>query len=169
MTPSLTFPQAGNGEGIFALLLLFRVQYDAQKAERLGGSQEPWGERMWITKGTVPVAASLGFVCAVTAVLWYLKLATAGPEHPLFFYLVPLSLVTFLFGRVPALLGVLTAAVCADFFLYDPLYTFDMPSRGEFGDLAWFGVLAVIVVKCAGELFRPATKVPATKSRFGAR
>ncbi len=124
---------------------------------------------MWIVKGTVPVAVSLSFVCVVTAVLWYLKLATAGPDHPVFFYLLPIALVTILYGSLPALLGVFTAAACADFFLYDPLYTFDISSRVELGDLACFAMLAIIGVKCASELFRPSAKIPAPKSRYGRR
>jgi len=124
---------------------------------------------MWIVKGAVPVAVSLSFVCVVTAVLWYLKLATAGPDHPVFFYLLPIALVMILYGSLPALLGVLTAAACADFFLYDPQYTFDISSRVELGDLACFAMLAVIGVKCASELFRPSAKTPAPKSRYGRR
>ena len=50
-------------------------------------------------------------------------------------------------------LGVFTATACADFFLYDPLYTFNIASRVEFGDLACFALLALIGVKCTSELF----------------
>ena len=124
---------------------------------------------MWIVRRAVAVAVSLAVVCVVTAVLWYLKLATAGPDHPVFFYLLPIALVTILYGSLPALLGVFTAAACADFFLYDPLYTFDISSRVELGDLACFAMLAVIGVKCASELFRPSAKIPAPKSRYGRR
>ncbi len=62
---------------------------------------------------------------------------------------------------LPALLAVFTAAACADFFLYDPIYSFDISSRVEFSDLARFSLLALITVKCASELFRPSEKIPA--------
>jgi K+-sensing histidine kinase KdpD len=104
-------------------------------------------------KRAVPIAVALAVVSAVTLVLWYFKLATIGPDHPVFFYLLPIGVVTMLYGSWPALLGVFTATACADFFLYDPLYTFSIDSRVEFGDLACFAMLALIAVKCTSELF----------------
>ncbi len=112
------------------------------------------------------VTVTLAVVSAVTAVLWYFKLATVGPEHPVFFYLLPIGVVMLLYGSLPALLAVFTAAACADFFLYDPIYSFDISSRVEFGDLTCFSLLALMTVKCASELFRPAEKLPAVKSRY---
>ena len=79
---------------------------------------------MSVMKGAISVAVTLAVVSAVTAVLWYFKLATVGPEHPVFFYLLPIGVVMLLYGSLPALLAVFTAAACADFFLYDPIYTF---------------------------------------------
>jgi K+-sensing histidine kinase KdpD len=122
---------------------------------------------MRIVRRALAVVVSLAVVSVVTAILWYLKLAIAGPDHPIFLYLLPIALVMILYGSLPALMGALTAAACADFFLYDPLYTFDIPSRVELGDLAFFAMLALIGVKCAAALFRPSAKVPATKSRYG--
>jgi K+-sensing histidine kinase KdpD len=121
---------------------------------------------MWIVKGAVPVAVVLTVVSAVTAVLWFFKLATIGPDHPVFFYLLPIALVTIFYGSVPALLGVVTAAACADYFLYDPIYSFDITTRVEFGDLACFTFLALIGVKCANELFWRPAKSSAPKSRY---
>jgi K+-sensing histidine kinase KdpD len=108
---------------------------------------------MWLLRGALPVAVALATVSAVTLVLWYFKLATIGPDHPVFFYLLPIGVVTMVYGSWPALLGVFTATACADFFLYDPLYTFNIASRVEFGDLACFALLALIGVKCTSELF----------------
>jgi hypothetical protein len=62
---------------------------------------------------------------------------------------------------------VFTATACADFLSYDPLYTLDVSSRLEFGDLACFTFLALIGVKCGSELFWPSSKVAASKSPFG--
>jgi K+-sensing histidine kinase KdpD len=121
---------------------------------------------MEILKRAVPVTVALAVVSAVTLVLLYFKLATFGPEHPVFLYLLPIALVTILYGRWPALLGVFTAAACADYFLYDPIYSFDISTRVEAGDLACFTFLALVGVKCASELFHPAVKLPAPKSRY---
>lgn len=121
---------------------------------------------MSVLKGAVPVAVTLAVVSAVTAVLWYFKLATFGPEHPVFFYLLPIGVLMFLYGSLPALLAVFVAAAAADYFLYDPLYSFNISSRVEFGDIACFALLGLMGVKCAYELFRPSAKMPQAKSRF---
>jgi len=116
---------------------------------------------MPIVKAMVAVAVTLAVVCAVTVILWHFKLMALGPEHPVFMYLLPIGLVMIFYGSLPALLAVFTAAACADYFLYDPLYSFVIDSRVEFGDLTCFTLLAVLGVKCAGELFRPGAKFPA--------
>ena len=122
---------------------------------------------MQFVKAAVPIVVALVTVSAVTAILLYFKLATVGPDHPVFFYLLPIAVVTIFYGSFPAFLGVLTATVCADYFLYDPLYTLSIASRQEFGDLACFAFLALIGVKCASELFWRSTTIPAPKSRYG--
>jgi len=122
---------------------------------------------MQIVKAAVRVAVALATVTAVTAVLWSFKLATVGPDHPVFFYLLPIALVMIFYGSFPALLSVLAATAYADYFLYDPLYSFNIASRAEFGDLACFAFLALMGVKCASELFWRSAKMPAPKSRYG--
>jgi K+-sensing histidine kinase KdpD len=112
----------------------------------------------------VPAALSLAIMSAITAALWYFKVE--GPAHPVFFYLLPIALVMIFYGSVPALLCVVTAAACADFFLYDPIYSFVISSRVEAGDLACFTFLALIGVKCTSELFWRSSDLPAPKSRF---
>ena len=117
---------------------------------------------MGFVKGAVPVAVSLAVVSAVTAVLWYIKHAAIGPpHHPVFFYLLPITLVAFVYGSRPGVLCAVTAIMCAAFFLYDPLYSFYVSNRLEIGELICFAVLALIGVKCAVELLRPITKLPA--------
>jgi K+-sensing histidine kinase KdpD len=137
-----------------------------QRAEKAVG-ELLWGEVMQLVKAALPVTVALAVVSAVTAVLLYFKLAMFGPDHPVFFYLLPIALVTIFYGSFPALLGVLTAALCADYFLYDPLYSFSISSRVEFGDLACFTFLALIGVKCASALFGRSANLPAPKSRYG--
>lgn len=113
----------------------------------------------------IPAGVSLTVIAVITAVLWYLKIATVSPHDPVFFYVLPIIVIAIVYGSRPALLGACTAFVCADYFLYDPLYSLDICSRQEFGDLACFSLLAGIGVKCAGELFRPSAKVSAAKFR----
>jgi len=126
-----------------------------------GAKTQAEGEWMSIKKGPIPVAVTLAVVCAVTAILWHFKLSALGPDHPVFIYLLPIGLVMIFYGSLPALLAVFLAAVCADYFLYDPLYSLLIDSRVELGDLTCFTFLAVLGVKCTGELFRPGAKIPA--------
>jgi K+-sensing histidine kinase KdpD len=122
---------------------------------------------MWIVKGAIPFAVTLAVVSVVTAILWYVKLAGVGPHHPVFSYLLPIALVAMLYGSVPAMLCTVIATVCAAFFLYDPIYSFSVANRLEYGDLICFTVLALIGVKCTVELLRPTAKIPAAKPRYG--
>jgi K+-sensing histidine kinase KdpD len=112
------------------------------------------------------VAVSLTVVSLVTAILWYFKRAGAGPLHPVFFYLLPIAVLTILCGRLPALLGASLATACSAYYLYDPVYSFQVTNRLEVGDLVCFGVLAVIGVHCTGELLRPPAGVPAVKAPY---
>jgi len=121
------------------------------------------GKRMWNRKGAGPIAASLAVIAAVTAILWYVKVEVAGPHHLVFFYLLPITLVAILYGSLPATLCALVALACAAFLLYDPVYSFYVSNPLEFGDLVCFALLALIAVKCTGELLRPLEKAPAAK------
>jgi K+-sensing histidine kinase KdpD len=127
------------------------------------------GKPMSLLARSVPAGVSVAVVAAVTGILWYLKLTEASPRDPVFFYLPPIVLIAMIYGGKPALLGALAAFACADFFLYDPLYSFDISTPVELGDLTCFSLLAVIGVKCATELFRPPTKVRATRAFPGRR
>ncbi|MGA8614420.1 MAG: DUF4118 domain-containing protein [Xanthobacteraceae bacterium] len=122
---------------------------------------------MRIKTRAIPVAVSLTVISFVTAILWYTKLSGAGPLHPVFFYLLPIALLTMLYGRLAALLCASLATLCSAFFLYDPVYSFHVTNRLEVGDLVCFAVLALIGVQCTSELFRPPTKVSAARSRYG--
>lgn len=117
----------------------------------------------------MPAAVSVTVVAGLTGILWYLRLTEGSPRNPAFFYVLPLMVVAIIYGSRPALLGVLAAFACADYFLYDPLYSFEFGSRGELGDLTCFSLLAIIGVKCVSELFGPAIKFPAARSYFERR
>jgi K+-sensing histidine kinase KdpD len=125
-------------------------------------------KRMRTVRRVIPVAVSLAVVSLVTAILWYLKLAGDGLHHPVFFYLLPIALLAMFYGSAPALLCASAATACAAYFLYEPLYSFHVANRLEVGDLICFAVLALIGVKCTGELLRPPAKAPAVNRAFQA-
>jgi K+-sensing histidine kinase KdpD len=123
---------------------------------------------MSIVKRVAPFAVTLGVIAGVTAALWYCKMAGFGPHHPVFAYLLPIALLALLYGSGPATLCAVLAALCAAFFLYDPIYSFQVANRLEYGDLICFTVLALLGVKCTAELSRPtAVEIMAAKPRFG--
>ncbi len=123
---------------------------------------------MSIVRRVLPFAVTLAVTAAATAILWYCKSAGVGPHHPVFAYLPPIAVLAFLYGSRPAMLCAVLAAPCAAFFLYEPLYSFQVSNRLEYGDLICFTVLALLGVKCAVELSRPtAVEILAAKPRFG--
>jgi K+-sensing histidine kinase KdpD len=124
-------------------------------------TQNGVGGRMRMMTRAMRITVSLAVVTLLTAVLWYFKRVGVGPLHPIFFYLLPVALLTMLCGRLPALLSASLATACSAYFLYDPIYSFHVTNRLEVGDLVCFAVLALIGVHCTGELLRPPAKAPA--------
>lgn len=108
---------------------------------------------LWARRAS-PVAVAIGAICVVTAILWYTGRIGVCPHDPVFFFLFPVTLVAIRYGSAPAFLAILASFACADFFLYDPLYTLDICSRAELGDLGFFSMLAALAVKAASQLSR---------------
>lgn len=113
---------------------------------------------MHILKSAVPVAVALVVVSAVTAILWVVRVKAVGPQHLVFFYLLPTAFVAVLYGSLPAMLAAILATICGAYFLYDPLYSFSVANPLELGELLWFAGLALIGAKCTADLLRPALR-----------
>jgi K+-sensing histidine kinase KdpD len=92
--------------------------------------------RVRVLKGVYPLAASLGVMAAVTAILWRLTLVIDGADRLVYLYLFPVALITALFNGRLALLCAAVAIVCADYFLQAPLYDLANEDPLEYGDLA---------------------------------
>jgi len=118
---------------------------------------------MWLVKRAVPVAVALAIVAAVTAVLWVVRLESVGPQHLVFFYLLPTALVAVLYGSLAAMLCAVVATLCAAYFLYDPLYSFSVANPLELGELFCFIGVASIGAKCTADLLRPAMNMNPTR------
>jgi K+-sensing histidine kinase KdpD len=119
---------------------------------------------MGILRRAAPVALVLAVVSVVTAVLWFIRISVVGPQHLVFFYLLPIALVATLYGSFPAMLYGIAATLCAAFFLYDPLYSFYVSSPLDVGELVWFVGLALIGAKCAADLLQPPLALPRQNS-----
>jgi K+-sensing histidine kinase KdpD len=115
---------------------------------------------MGIFSRAAPVAMALAVVAIVTAVLWFIRISVVGPQHLVFFYLLPIALVATLYGSLPAMLYGIAAALCAAFFLYDPIYSFYVTSPLDIGELVCFVGLALIGAKCAADLLQPLLTLP---------
>ena len=111
---------------------------------------------MQLLKAATPVAVALAVVFTATMVLWVVKLESVGPQHLVFFYLLPTALIAVLYGSLPAMLCAVAATICAAYFLYDPLYSFSVTNPLEMGELFCFAGLALIGAKCTADLLRPA-------------
>jgi K+-sensing histidine kinase KdpD len=122
---------------------------------------------MLIVKRAVPVFVALAVMSVVTALLWLVRISAVAPQHLVFFYLFPTALVATLYGSAPAAVCAIAAAMCAAFFLYEPLYSFYIYSPLDLGELGCFVGLALIGAKCTADLLRPAVQAvqrnPVTK------
>ena len=110
---------------------------------------------MGIFRRVALVALIFAVLSVVTAVLWFIRSSAVGPQHLVFFYLLPIALVATLYGSLLATLYGIAATFCAAFFLYDPLYSFYVASPLDVGELVCFVGQALIGAKCASDLLQP--------------
>ena len=115
---------------------------------------------MGIFRRAAPVALVFAVVSVVTAILWFIRISAVGPQHLVFFYLLPIALVATLYGSFLAMLYGIAATLCAAFFLYDPLYSFYVASPLDVGELVCFVGVALIGAKCAADLLQPLAALP---------
>jgi K+-sensing histidine kinase KdpD len=107
-------------------------------------------------RGIFPIAASLGLMSVVTAILWHLNLNSGGAHGLVYIYLFPVALIAALFNGRIAVWCTVMALACADLFLQEPLYSFANDNPREYGDLIYFAILAVTAIKFIRALMRPA-------------
>lgn len=113
------------------------------------------GAKMRVLKGLMPIAASLGLMSVVTALLWQVNQTAAGSHALVYIYLFPVALIAALYNGRIAVLSAAVALVGADYFLQEPIYSFANDNPREYGDLVYFALLAVTAIKVIRELVRP--------------
>jgi K+-sensing histidine kinase KdpD len=113
------------------------------------------GAEMRVLKGLMPIAASLGLMSVVTALLWQINQTAAGSHALVYIYLFPVALIAALYNGRIAVLSAAVALICADYFLQEPLYSLANNNPREYGDLVCFALLAVTAIKFIRELVRP--------------
>lgn len=98
--------------------------------------------------------SSCALVTALTFVLWAIKVQASEPTHLIFFYLLPITIVTFAFGTIVGLISGIVAGILGFYFLYDPIYTFQFVDVREIGEMTWFLLLVLLGTKCVAEIRR---------------
>ena len=110
---------------------------------------------MRVLNGMMPIAASLGLMSVVTALLWQVNQTAASSHALVYIYLFPVALIAALYNGRIAVLSAAVALVGADYFLQEPIYSFANDNPREWGDLVCFALLAVTAIKVIRELVRP--------------
>lgn len=103
-----------------------------------------------VIRRATPLAHSLALTAAATAILFQVHTNQIVPHRLVYFYLLPLLLITIAYSHRIAILCAGVALLCADYFLQDPIYSF---YTSEYPDLIWFAALAAIQMKVARRLF----------------
>jgi K+-sensing histidine kinase KdpD len=108
---------------------------------------------MDLWKRIAPIVVPLLIIIAVTEVLNFFK-DVAHAQHLVFFYLLPTAFVAMLYGSVLSMICAIDATLLADFFLYNPGYSFYVSDARAAGELFLFALTALIGAKCTAELAR---------------
>lgn len=105
-----------------------------------------------------PLVASIGGPLLATLPLLLLsEESTPEPEHLVFIYLVPASLIAIVYGSASSIIAATISALCAAFFLYQPRFSFLIERPTEIAELILFFALALAQSKFIGWLVRDRT------------
>ena len=98
-----------------------------------------------------PAIASAALVSVTTATLWMLH-AEMQPEHLIFGYLIPTTLIAVRYGSVTAMLASIVCSLCAAFLLYPPEFNFYIADPLNVVELGFFLVLCLATTQFVGRL-----------------
>jgi K+-sensing histidine kinase KdpD len=111
--------------------------------------------RLW--NRIAPIVVPFLIIVAVTQLLYLFKIVI-NAHHLVFFYLLPTAFIAMLYGSVLSMICAIDATLVADFFLYNPNYSFNVSDPRAAGELFLFGLTALIGAKCTAELMRQKRK-----------
>lgn len=75
-------------------------------------------------------------------------------DHLIFFYLLPIAGIAMIFSSTPAVVTSIIAVFGAAFFLFPPIFSFQVDERLQVVELFMFAVLAFIASKASSRLLR---------------
>ena len=89
-----------------------------------------------------PIAVPLVLLAITTAVLFVLDIYL-DPEHMIFGYLVPTTLIAIGYGSTAAMLTTIGGVICAAYFLYPPTFSLYIADPLHVTELVFFTLLAL--------------------------
>jgi two-component system sensor histidine kinase KdpD len=89
-----------------------------------------------------PFVVPLALVAATTAILFVLDIFLE-PEHLIFAYLIPITLIAIGYGSRAAMLTSILGVILAAFFLYEPTFSFFIKQPLHIAEVAFFTLLAL--------------------------
>jgi two-component system, OmpR family, sensor histidine kinase KdpD len=90
-----------------------------------------------------PVVSALGLV-ALTTIAIYFLVALCGLKHGAIIYLIPVTFVATRWGLAPALVAAVAGSLAAEYFFYEPTFSFAVSDPQEVVDLLLYVVVAVV-------------------------
>jgi two-component system, OmpR family, sensor histidine kinase KdpD len=95
-----------------------------------------------------PIATALALVAATTIVIFGL-ISLVDLRHGAIIYLIPVTFVATRFGLVPALVAAAAGSLAAEYFFYEPTFSFVINDPQEVVDLLLFILVAVVTSQLA--------------------
>jgi two-component system, OmpR family, sensor histidine kinase KdpD len=102
-----------------------------------------------------PVMSSLGLVAATTVVIYGL-IAAFDLKHGAIIYLIPVTFAATRWGLAPALVAAVAGSLAAEYFFYEPTFSFRVTDPQEIVDLILYVVVAVVTSPLAASQKRQA-------------
>ncbi|HXF87268.1 MAG TPA: DUF4118 domain-containing protein [Xanthobacteraceae bacterium] len=101
----------------------------------------------------IPALIGLFAVIVVTAIMMAYSEYFVR-DHLIFFYLLPVAGIAMIFSSTPAVVTSIIAVFGAAFFLFPPIFSFQVDERLQVVELFMFAVLAFIASKASSRLLR---------------
>jgi len=89
-----------------------------------------------------PASASILAIALATVVIRVVDVHF-GPQHLVFVYILPITLIAFRFGPAAAIMTAIASALCAEFFVYPPKFSLYVAKPLHVAELIFFVVLSV--------------------------
>jgi K+-sensing histidine kinase KdpD len=104
-----------------------------------------------LKRWTAPAVASAALV-ALTTVLLMVVYEAWQPDHLIFAYFVPTTIIALRYGSGPAIMTAATSDLCAAYLFYPPDFSFYISDPLQVAELSFFSILALATCQFVGGL-----------------